>query len=77
MPIKFVFEFFKPWSLSFKSMLNPPFVSNHSNFNKPEILQLEMGAGGGIGNARGLASLIDSLTDGNHPLHLKKRHWNI
>ncbi len=72
MPIKFVFEFFKPWSLSFKSMLNPSFVSNHSNFNKPKILQLELGAGGGIGNARGLASLIDSLTDENHPLHLKK-----
>jgi len=46
MPSAFVFEFFKPWSLSFKSMLNPSFVTNHSNFNKPEILQLEIGAGG-------------------------------
>lgn len=71
MPISFVLEFFKPWSLSFKSMLNPSFVSNHSNFNKPKILQLEMGAGGGIGNARGLASLIDSLANENHPLQIK------
>lgn len=63
MPYKFVFGFFNPWSLSFKSMLNPYFVSNHSNFNKPEILQLEIGAGGGIANARGLASLIDALTN--------------
>ena len=70
MPAKFVLEFFKPWSLSFKSMLNPSFVSNHANFNKPEILHLEMGAGGGIGNARGLASLIDSLTNVNHPLNI-------
>lgn len=72
MPPTFVFEFFKPWSLSFKSMLNPSFVTNHSNFNKPEILQLEIGAGGGIANARGLASLIDSLSNESHPLCLKK-----
>ncbi len=70
MPFEFVFEFFKPWSLTYRSMLNPPFASNNSNFNKPEILQLEIGAGGGIGNARGLASLIDSLTNKNHSLHL-------
>jgi len=72
MPLKFVLEFFKPWSLTYKSMLNPSFVSNHSNFNKPEILQLEIGAGGGIGNARGLASLIDSLTNENHPMCLSR-----
>jgi CubicO group peptidase (beta-lactamase class C family) len=72
MPAEFVFEFFKPWSLSFKSMLNPSFVTNHSNFNKPEILQLEIGAGGGIANARGLASFIDSLSNASHPLCLKR-----
>ncbi len=72
MPSRFVFEFFKPWSLSFRSMLNPSFVTNHSNFNKPEILQLEIGAGGGIANARGLASLMDSLTNESHPLCLKQ-----
>ena len=68
----FVFEFFKPWSLSFKSMLNPSFATNHSNFNKPEILQLEIGAGGGIANARGLASLVDSMANKSHPLCLNK-----
>jgi len=72
MPSSFVFEFFKPWSLSFKSMLNPSFVTNHSNFNKAEVLQLEIGAGGGIANARGLASLIDALTNESHSLCLKK-----
>jgi CubicO group peptidase (beta-lactamase class C family) len=70
MPGRFVFEFFKPWSLSFKSMLNPSFVSNHAYFNQSKILQLEMGAGGGIGNARGLASLIDAFTNTAHALHL-------
>ncbi|UTW66185.1 beta-lactamase family protein [bacterium SCSIO 12643] len=72
MPFKFVFEFFKPWSLTYKSMLNPTFVSNHSNFNKSEILQLEMGAGGGVANARGLASFIDALCNEKHVLGLNK-----
>jgi CubicO group peptidase (beta-lactamase class C family) len=53
-------------------MLNPGFVSNHANFNQPEILQLEMGAGGGIGNARGLASLLDAFNNKNHTLHFEK-----
>lgn len=68
MPPAFVMELFKPWSLSFKSMLNPGFVSNHANFNKPQILQLEIGAGGGIGNARGLASMMDGLSNPAHSL---------
>lgn len=72
MPSTFVFEFFKPWSLSYRSMLNPSFATSHSNFNKPEILQLEIGAGGGIANARGLASLMDALSNESHPLCLKK-----
>jgi CubicO group peptidase (beta-lactamase class C family) len=71
MPFKFVWEFFKPWSLTFKSMLNPAFVGNHGNFNKAEYLQLEMGAGGGIANARGLASFIDALSNPKHILGLK------
>ena len=76
MPFNFVFEFFKPWSVSFKSMLNPSFVTNHSNFNRPEILQLEIGAGGGIANARGLACLVDSLTNKSHPLFLDKNTFD-
>ena len=73
MPFKFVKEFFNPWSLTFKSMLNPSFVSNHSNFNKKEILQLEVGSGGGIGNAKSLASLFEGLTNPNHQLFLGKK----
>lgn len=76
MPFRFVVEFFKPWSLTFKSMLNPSFVSNHTNFNKPSVLQLEMGAGGGIANARGLASFIDALSDDKHKLGLSKETLN-
>ena len=71
MPPAFVAEFFKPWSLTFKSMLNPAFVSDHANFNKPEVLQLEIGSGGGIANARGLASLLDALSNPQHPLSLQ------
>jgi len=70
LPFRFVKEFFNPWSLSSKAMLNPLFVRNHANFNKKEILQLEIGGGGGVGNARGLASLIDALTNPKHSLFL-------
>lgn len=73
MPFKFVKEFFNPWSLTFKSMLNPLFVSNHANFNKKEILQLEFGSGGGIGNAKSLASLFEGLTNPKHQLFLGKK----
>ncbi len=73
MPFIFVKEFFNPWSLTFRSMLNPAFVANHSNFNKKEILQLEIGGGGGLGNARGLASLFNGLLATNHPLQLRSK----
>lgn len=73
MPFLFIKEFFKPWSLTFRAMLNPTFVGNHANFNKKEILQLEIGGGGGLGNARGLASLFDGLVNPNHPLKLKQK----
>jgi len=72
MPFIFVKEFFNPWSLTFKSMLNPLFVINHANFNKKEILKLEIGGGGGIGNARGLASLLDGMSNPKHPLKLEQ-----
>jgi len=61
MPFKFVKEFFKPWSVTYKSMLNPSFVSDHSNFNKEKILKLEIGSGNGVGNSRGLASIMNEL----------------
>ena len=73
MPFVFIKEFFNPWSLTFRSMLNPKFVSNHANFNKREILKLEIGGGGGLGNARGLASLFDGLINPNHPLRLQQK----
>lgn len=73
LPFRLVKQFFNPWSLTFRTMLNPPFTSNHTNFNKKEILQLEIGAGGGIGNAKGLASLLDGLTNPNHSLFLGQK----
>lgn len=73
MPFKFVKEFFNPWSLTSKSMLNPSFVGNHANFNRKDILELEFGSGGGIGNARGVASLFNGMTNPKHLLFLGKK----
>ena len=70
MPFKFVKEFFNPWSLTSKSMLNPSFVSTHANFNRKDILELEFGSGGGIGNAKGIASLLNGMTNQKHQLFL-------
>lgn len=70
LPFALVKEFFNPRSLTFRSTLNPSFAKKHTNFNRKEILKLEIGAGGGIGNAKGLASLLDGLTDDEHPLFL-------
>ncbi len=72
MPFKFVKEFFNPWSLTSKSMLNPSFVSNHANFNRKDVLELEFGSGGGIGNAKGIASLFNGMTNPKHLLFLGK-----
>ncbi len=73
MPFVFVKEFFNPWSLTFRTMLNPGFVGNHANFNRRDVLELEIGSGGGIGNARGLASLFHGLNTPEHPLYLGKK----
>ena len=73
MPFVFVKEFFNPWSLTFRTMLNPSFVGNHANFNRRDVLELEFGSGGGIGNARGLASLFHGLTTPGHPLCLGQK----
>jgi CubicO group peptidase (beta-lactamase class C family) len=73
LPFPLVREFFNPSSLTFRTMLNPVFASNHKNFNKKEILKLEIGAGGGIGNAKGLASLLDALTSPKHSLFLGQK----
>lgn len=77
MPFKFVKEFFKPWSLTYKSMLNPSFLSNHSNMNKREFLKLEIGSGGGIANAKGLASFMNLFTNPNSELYLGKQTLEI
>lgn len=73
MPFKFVKEFFNPNSLTYKSMLNPSFVANHANFNRADILEMEMGSGNGIGNAQGLATLMDGIFNPDHPLYLGQK----
>lgn len=73
MPFVFVKEFFNPWSITFRTMLNPVFVGNHAHFNRRDVLELEFGSGGGIGNARGLASLFHGLTSPDHPLYLGQK----
>lgn len=70
LPFQLVKEFFKPWSPTYKAMLNPMFLGNHSNLNKKEILELEIASANGISNAKGMASLMNALCNPKSKLYL-------
>lgn len=72
MPLNFVINLLNPWSLASKTMLNPKFVKNHGNFNKREVLAVEMGSGNGVGNARSIAKAYSEFATGGKILNLKK-----
>jgi len=78
MKFKFVRQFFMPWSITFRTMLNPSFVGNHGNFNNKEVLELDFGSGGGIANSIGLASLLHlMMNDKESPIYLDPKTQSI
>jgi CubicO group peptidase (beta-lactamase class C family) len=72
MPLNFVLSLLNPWSLASKTMLNPKFATNHANFNKREVLAVEMGSGNGVGNARSIAKAYSEFATGGKTLNLKQ-----
>jgi len=72
MPLNFVLSLLNPWSLTSRTMLNPKFVTNHNNFNKREVLSVEMGSGNGVGNARSIAKAYSEFATGGKILNLKQ-----
>ena len=77
LPFELVKEFFKPWSHTYKAMLNPIFLGNHSNLNKREVLELEIPSANGISNAKALASLFNALNHPKNTLFLGEETLNI
>jgi CubicO group peptidase (beta-lactamase class C family) len=73
MPLNFVLTLLNPWSLASRTMLNPKFVTNHSNFNKRDVLSVEMGSGNGVGNARSIAKAYNEFASGGKILNLKQK----
>lgn len=77
MPLNFVLPLFNPWSLASKTMLNPKFVTNHSNFNNRKVLAVEMGSGNGVGNARSIAKIYSEFMMGSKILNIRQDTLDI
>jgi CubicO group peptidase (beta-lactamase class C family) len=70
-PWPFLIRIIWPWSLASRTLLNPSFVANKNNFNKREVWSVEMGAGGGMGSARGIARAFSEFATGGKTLKLR------
>jgi CubicO group peptidase (beta-lactamase class C family) len=69
MPRPFVLELIKPWSLSFRSLLNPR-VRRPGDYHKPPWRYLEVPAANGIGQVRGIARAYSAFAMGGTELDL-------
>lgn len=72
MPLNFVLSLLNPWSLTSRTMFNPKFAGNLNNFNKREVLSVEMGSGNGVGNARSIAKAYSEFATGGKILNLEQ-----
>ncbi|MBN1438835.1 MAG: beta-lactamase family protein [Anaerolineales bacterium] len=70
MDTRILFQFFNPWSLTWRSMIDPKQLLKHDNFNRRELQSVEMPAGNGIGSARGMALLFHEFAAGGKKLGL-------
>ena len=70
-PWPFLIKLIWPRSLASRTLLNPSFVANKNNFNKREVWSIEMGAGGGMGSARGIARAFSEFATGGKTLKLR------
>jgi CubicO group peptidase (beta-lactamase class C family) len=59
-----------PFSLFYKSLLNPPFALNLNNFNKRKYMELPMPSAHGFGNARTLATIYNEFATGGKNLNI-------
>ena len=61
-----------PFSLFYKSLLNPPHAINLNNFNNRKYTEIPNGSAHGFGNARSIAQTYNEFTTGGKNLHIKK-----
>lgn len=72
MPLRLVFSFFNPKSLTFRTMGNPRFLLDHLSLNRRKYQKVEIGSGNGIGNSRSIARLHSVFSLGGNELNIKR-----
>ena len=72
-PLKTIFSFLNPFSLTHKVLLNPSFGWNPRNFNKPEIQRLKLASAMGFGTARCIAKIFSEFANQTPTLNFSKR----
>ena len=70
-PWSFLLRLLWPPSLAARSVLNPSFAADAGSFNRPEVRSLEIGAGNGMGSARGIARAFSEFATGGMVLKLR------
>jgi CubicO group peptidase (beta-lactamase class C family) len=71
MPIKFLLSFFKPNSLTVRTMGNPKVLYKHDNMNRRDVRSVEVPSGNGIGQVRALARIYSEFATGGPQLNLR------
>ena len=69
-PPPFVFGFLNPRSLTYKTFGNPRILGLLDNYNRRDVLRLEIPAANGIGQARGIAEAYGDMATGGSRLGL-------
>lgn len=72
MPWSLVFALIWPWSLSFRALNNPLLLRGPGQIDAEPYREIELGAIGGIGNARALAAIYNEFATGGKKLGLRK-----
>jgi len=70
MPPRFVAGFLNPRSLTFRSFANPKVLRETSNYNRMDVLRLEVPAANGTGEARAIAKAYGSMAAGGADLRV-------
>ncbi len=68
-PPRFALMFPRPWSLSFRALMNP-WPRSPTDIGRPPLRAVEIPSGNGIGQVRSVARAYDEFVSGGHRLRL-------
>lgn len=68
---KLIKNILNPFSMFYKSLLNPPFAFNLNNFNNKKYITLQNASALGFGNAQSLATIYNEFATGGKVLNIK------